>query len=249
MSPALTLSHVCKNFDGGTHALGPLDIDVASGEFVSLVGPSGCGKSTALRVIAGLLSPTSGAVVFPEGRPEIAFVFQEPTLMPWARALENARLPLDLKGVPRREADTRAAEALARVGLKGFERALPRELSGGMKMRVSIARALTAGPKLLLMDEPFAALDELSRESLNDDLLKLWREDGLTVLFVTHSVFESSYLSTRILVMTPRPGRIAADIAIAPPESRGMDYRLSPAFSRTANHVSSTLRNAMAPPA
>jgi NitT/TauT family transport system ATP-binding protein len=248
MNPVLSLSRVSKSFDGGRHAFGPLDLGIASGEFVSLLGPSGCGKSTALRVIAGLLSPTGGAVAFPDGKPEIAFVFQEPTLMPWARALENARLPLDLKGVPRRQADARAAEALVRVGLHGFERAFPRELSGGMKMRVSIARALAARPKLLLMDEPFAALDELSRQALNDDLLKLWREDELTVLFVTHSVFESSYLSTRVLVMTPRPGRLAADIALKPPETRDENYRLSPEFARIAGRVSAALRNAMAAP-
>lgn len=248
MSRTLSLSRVCKSFDSSGHAFGPLDLEIANGEFVSLLGPSGCGKSTALRVVAGLLAPTSGAVAFPGGRPEIAFVFQEPTLMPWARALENARLPLDLKGVPRHAADALAAEALARVGLNGFERAFPRELSGGMRMRVSIARALTARPKLLLMDEPFAALDELSRQALNDDLLKLWREDGLTVLFVTHSVFESSYLSTRVLVMTPRPGRLAADIPLTPPATRDENYRLSPAFSEAAGDVSAALRKAMASP-
>jgi len=246
MSPALSFTRVVKRFDNGTQAFGPLDLSVKQGEFVSLVGPSGCGKSTALRVVAGLLAPTDGEVAFPGGRPEIAFVFQEPTLMPWARALENARLPLDLQGVSQTEANHRATEALARVGLRGFERAWPRELSGGMKMRVSIARALAARPKLLLMDEPFAALDELSRQALNDDLLKLWREDGLTVLFVTHSVFESSYLSTRVLVMTPRPGRLAADIPLISPATRTIEYRLSPEFARTAGEVSSALREAMA---
>lgn len=248
MTAALSLSRVGKRFDNGTQAFGPLDLAVMPGEFVSLVGPSGCGKSTALRVVAGLLSPTAGDVTFPRGKPEIAFVFQEPTLMPWARALENVRLPLDLKGVSRKEANLRATQALARVGLHGFERAWPRELSGGMKMRVSIARALAARPKLLLMDEPFAALDELSRQALNDDLLKLWREDGLTVLFVTHSVFESSYLSTRVLVMTPRPGRLAADISLTPPDARDAEYRLSPEFARTAGEVSAALRQAMAAP-
>jgi NitT/TauT family transport system ATP-binding protein len=246
MSAALSLSGVRKTFDNGVQAFGPLDLEVEDREFVSLVGPSGCGKSTTLRVIAGLISATSGDVAFPGGRPEIAFVFQEPTLMPWARALENARLPLDLKGIPRLEADARAREALQRVGLRDFERAWPRELSGGMKMRVSIARALAARPKLLLMDEPFAALDELSRQTLNDDLLTLWREDGLTVLFVTHSVFESSYLSTRILVMSPRPGRLAADIGLKPPQTRSADYRLSPEFAQVVTRVSGALRQAMA---
>jgi NitT/TauT family transport system ATP-binding protein len=245
MTALAALAGVTKTFENGVAAFGPVDLSVMRGEFVSLVGPSGCGKSTMLRVIAGLLAPTEGTVVFPQQRPEIAFVFQEPTLMPWAQALENVRLPLDLKGVPRREAGERAGGALARVGLKGFERAFPRELSGGMKMRVSIARALVAAPRLLLMDEPFAALDEFSREALNDDLLKLWREDGLTVIFVTHSVFESTYLSTRIVVMTPRPGTIAADIAVAQPQSRDPDYRLSPEFAATARHVSLALRSTM----
>jgi len=245
MTPLAALSGATKVFDNGVEAFGPIDLLIAGGEFVSLVGPSGCGKSTMLRVIAGLLAPTQGTVSFPQKRPEIAFVFQEPTLMPWARALENARLPLDLNSMPRAEANERAAAALARVGLGGFERAFPRELSGGMKMRVSIARALAATPKLLLMDEPFAALDEFSREALNDDLLKLWREDGLTVIFVTHSVFESSYLSTRIVVMTPRPGRIAADIAVVQPQIRGPDYRLAPEFSANAKRVSLALRDAM----
>jgi NitT/TauT family transport system ATP-binding protein len=242
MTALVALSGASKSFDNGVEAFGPVDLQVGSGEFVSLVGPSGCGKSTMLRVIAGLLAPSVGTIGFPDGRPEIAFVFQEPTLMPWARALENARLPLDLKNMPRAEADARAESALARFGLKGFERAFPRELSGGMKMRVSIARALAARPKLLLMDEPFAALDEFTREALNDDLLRLWHEDGLTVLFVTHSVFESSYLSTRVVVMTPRPGKIAADIALSQPNTRGPHYRLSPEFGDIARSVSSALR-------
>jgi NitT/TauT family transport system ATP-binding protein len=242
----LSLTALTKTFANGVAALGPLDLSVNAGEFVSLVGPSGCGKSTALRVIAGLLAPSAGAVNFPNGRPEIGFVFQEPTLMPWASALDNARLPLDLKHMNRGEADARAARALARVGLGGFERAYPRELSGGMKMRVSIARAMAAEPKLLLMDEPFAALDELTRQSLNDDLLKLWREDALTVIFVTHSVYESAYLSDRVVVMTPRPGRIEADIALPQPIARDANYRLTAQFSAGAGKVSAALRGAMA---
>jgi NitT/TauT family transport system ATP-binding protein len=245
MTTSVSLKGVAKTFENGLAAFGPLDLDVSEGEFVSLVGPSGCGKSTMLRVVAGLLAPSEGAVLFPQSRPEIAFVFQEPTLMPWARVLENARLPLDLKGVPRMVANARASQALARVGLSGFARAFPRELSGGMKMRVSIARAIAAAPRLLLMDEPFAALDELTRQALNDDLLRLAREDGMTILFVTHSVFESTYLSSRVIVMTPRPGRIAADIGLPAPENRTESYRLSREFAAAAGEISQALRAAM----
>jgi NitT/TauT family transport system ATP-binding protein len=238
----IALSGVAKRFATGTQALHDLSFTVAAGEFVALLGPSGCGKSTALRLAAGLLAPDAGKVSYPGGKPEIGFVFQEPTLMPWADALANARLPLDLKNIPRREANDRAVAALARVGLAGFERAYPRELSGGMKMRVSIARALVARPQLLLLDEPFAALDEITRNALGDDLLKLWREDGLTILFVTHSVGESSYLSRRVLVMTPRPGRIVSDIALP----FGRDNRLAPSTIEAQRVISDALNTAIA---
>jgi len=233
----LTLSQVRKAFPNGTVALDGLSFGVGQGEFVSLLGPSGCGKSTALRLAAGLLEPDSGTIDYPDAKPQIGFVFQEPTLMPWADALANARLPLDLKRVPRADADAQAQAALARVGLEGFEHAYPRELSGGMKMRVSIARALAARPKLLLLDEPFAALDEITRTGLGEDLLRLWREDGLTILFVTHSVSESSYLSQRVLVMTPRPGRVSADIVLA----AGRDTRLSPSTIEAQRNISDAL--------
>ena len=246
MPPLLSLCEISKTFDNGTKAIARLDMDVADGEFVALVGPSGCGKSTALRIIAGLLSPDSGTVTFAAAKPEIGFVFQEPTLMPWASALGNVRLPLDIEGMNRGEADDRAARALTRVGLSGFAKAYPRELSGGMKMRVSIARALAAEPKLLLMDEPFAALDELTRQALNDDLLKLWAEDQLTVIFVTHSVYESAYVSGRVVVMTPRPGRVAAEVVLKPPYPRDESYRLSPAFTEGAGKVSAALKRALA---
>jgi len=241
----LSAYRIGKNFANGTKALDAVTLNVARGEFLSLVGPSGCGKSTMLRIIAGLLSPSEGSIGWPDGKPEIGFVFQEPTLMPWADAQKNVRLGLELKGIAKSEADARAKDALARVGLSGFEKAYPRELSGGMKMRVSLARALVTKPKLLLMDEPFAALDEFTREALNDDLLKLWREDGLSVIFVTHSVYESCYLSTRIAVMSPRPGRIVEDIRLTQPDLRDEAYRLSPQFADNARKVSAALRHGL----
>jgi NitT/TauT family transport system ATP-binding protein len=242
----LSLWNIAKVFDNGVQALARMDLDAAAGEFLSIVGPSGCGKSTALRIAAGLISPTSGTVAWPQGRPQIGFVFQDPTLVPWRNVLDNAALPLELKGISRGDAEARSRAALERMGLKDFATAYPRELSGGMKMRVSIARAIAAQPKLLLMDEPFAALDELTRQALNDDLLTLAREDGMAVIFVTHSVYESAYLSSRVVVMTPRPGRIAADIALAPPPLRNADYRLTPQFIDAAGKVSAALRGAMA---
>ena len=237
----LRVNDVSKRFANGTSALSDLRFEIAAGEFVSLLGPSGRGKSTALRLIAGLLAPDSGGITWTGARPELGFVFQEPTLMPWADAQTNARLPLDLKKAPRREGNARAAAALARMGLAGFENSFPRELSGGMKMRVSIARALAAQPKLLLMDEPFAALDEPTRQVLNDDLIALAREDKITVIFVTHSIVEASYLSDRVLVMSPRPGRITADIALTPPPARGAGFRLSPEFAEAQRKVSAAM--------
>src|ERR1700677_4701360 len=223
---AVRLRGVTKIYDSGVMALGPLDLDVGRGEFVSLLGPSGCGKSTALRLIAGLNAPTSGTVGVsqthrqaPGGR-AIGFVFQEPTLMPWTKVRENVRLPLKLAHAPAAEANARVSEALAQVGLAEFADAYPRELSGGMKMRVSLARALVTDPDILLMDEPFAALDEITRFRLNNDLLSLWRDLRKTVIFVTHSVFESVYLSQRALVVTSRPGRIATEIGIETSEPR-----------------------------
>jgi len=241
----LSLSGISKTFDNGVEAIARLDLDVAEREFVSLVGPSGCGKSTALRIAAGLARPSAGTIAFPNGKPEAGFVFQEPTLMPWRTVLANVRLPLELRGVARADAAARSRMALERAGLKGFENAYPRELSGGMKMRASIGRAIASNPKLLLMDEPFAALDELSRQALNDDLLKLAREDQMTILFVTHSVFESTYLSSRVVVMTPRPGRVTADIKLSPPPLRDVTYRLTQEFADGARRVSEALRGAM----
>jgi NitT/TauT family transport system ATP-binding protein len=233
----LTLEDVGKRFANGVAALSGLSFQVSEGEFVSLLGPSGCGKSTALRVIAGLLAPDHGAIRWQGARPELGFVFQEPTLMPWADALANARLPLDLKQASRAESEARAGRALARLGLGDFLHAYPRQLSGGMKMRVSIARALAASPRLLLMDEPFAALDEPTRQSLNDDLLNLSREDGITVIFITHSVMEASYLSDRVLVMSPRPGRVKGEIILP----AGPRDRLSLGFAESQARVTGAL--------
>ncbi|HLM40840.1 MAG TPA: ABC transporter ATP-binding protein, partial [Microvirga sp.] len=224
-STLVSLQGVAKTFANGVTALDGFSLDVRAGEFVSLVGPSGCGKSTALRIVAGLSSPTRGRVVWPGGsgedhRGRIGFVFQEPTLMPWADVADNVWLPLRLRGVSRRDAHGRIGESLALVGLDAFAKAYPRELSGGMKMRVSIARALTVNPRLLLMDEPFGALDEITRFKLNDDLLRLQKTLGCTVVFVTHSIYESAYLSGRIMVMSPRPGRIVTEIPGEAPERR-----------------------------
>ena len=244
---AVDLAGVTKTFDNGVMALGPLDLAVGHGEFVSLVGPSGCGKSTALRLIAGLATPTSGRIAVSHRpgaeRPghAIGFVFQEPTLMPWTSVRENVRLPLKLANVPSAESDARIAEALARVGLADFAGAYPRELSGGMKMRVSLARALVTDPDILLMDEPFAALDEITRFRLNNDLLTLWRKLNKTVVFVTHSVFESVYLSQRVVVMTQRPGRLDADIVIATSEPRTEDFRTSAEYGEYCRKVSAAL--------
>jgi NitT/TauT family transport system ATP-binding protein len=241
---AASLRGVTKIYDSGVRALGPIDLDVRRGEFVSLLGPSGCGKSTALRLIAGLSAPTSGALrVSSQGR-GIGFVFQEPTLMPWTSVRENVRLPLKLAHVDRDKAEARVAGALAQVGLTEFAGAFPRELSGGMKMRVSLARALVTDPDILLMDEPFAALDEITRFRLNNDLLTLWRNLRKTVIFVTHSVFESVYLSQRVIVMTPRPGRIAAEFSIEAAEPRGEAFRSSPSYTAYCRDVSAALAHA-----
>ena len=239
----MALRHVTRVFGNGVRALGPLDLDIRQGEFLSLLGPSGCGKSTALRLIARLLTPNTGTLAWAGEKPRLSFVFQDPTLLPWANVRENVRLPLDLAHVERGEANARAETALARLGLSGFADAFPRALSGGMRMRVSIARAFVARPQLLLMDEPFAALDEPTRESLNEDLLRLWREDAMTIVFVTHSVYESTFLSTRVVALTPRPGRVAAEISITQ-KTRDAAWRLSPDFVAEARHVAEALRSA-----
>jgi NitT/TauT family transport system ATP-binding protein len=236
---------VSKRFANGTQALEGATLDVPERQFLALLGPSGCGKSTLLRLIAGLAEPTSGTIAWEGGRSGLSFVFQEPTLMPWATALANVVLPLKLAHVPASEGEARAAAALASVGLAGFERSYPRELSGGMKMRVSIARALVTRPRVLLMDEPFAALDEITRFRLNHDLLELWQRERFTTVFVTHSVFESVFLAERIAVMSARPGRILRDIAVAAPYPREKAFRTSPVYNEHCRTVSAALEEAM----
>jgi NitT/TauT family transport system ATP-binding protein len=240
----LAIERVGKVFPEGTRALSDVSLSVADGEFLSIVGPSGCGKSTLLRIVARLTPPNEGRVTgVPDG---IGFVFQDATLMPWANALDNVWLPLRLAGRSRNDSRAEIVEALRLVGLEGFENAYPRTLSGGMRMRVSIARALVTRPKLLLLDEPFAALDEITRFKLNDDLMRLWRAQGWTVIFVTHSVFEAVFLSSRVVVMSPRPGRVVADVPIALPQPREAALRHTPEFARECGKVSALLAEAMA---
>ena len=252
MSILLELRGVEKRYDNGTLALERVDLAVGKHEFVSLLGPSGCGKSTALKMIAGLSPVTSGSISWADTNlkdesnhaKDISFVFQEPTLMPWTRVFENVWLPLRLKGVSREAAKLQIDTVLAKVGLAQFAHVYPRELSGGMKMRVSIARAMVTEPRLLLMDEPFAALDEMTRFKLNNDTLALWQAQQFTTIFVTHSVYESVYLSNRIIVMAARPGRIIADIAVDEPYPRTDSFRNTPRYAELCVKVSQALQKA-----
>ena len=244
-----------KIFDNGVRALEPISLVVSEGELTTLIGPSGCGKSTLLKLISGLVSPSTGSVrLWPdaqskdEKRRRVDFVFQSPTLLAWNNIEKNVRLPLDLRGVDRIEASERAGRALALVGLQDFRHAYPRQLSGGMQMRASIARALVTEPSLLLMDEPFGALDEITRGRLDDELTALWRKQALTILFVTHSVYEAVFLSTRVLVMTTRPGRIFAEVAIEEPHPRGEAFRTSESFARHCARLSGLLAAAAEAP-
>jgi NitT/TauT family transport system ATP-binding protein len=243
-----TLRGVGKTFPSGVSAVEGLNLDIQDGEFVALLGTSGCGKSTALRMLAGLIPPSRGTIAWRERRVPgaLSFVFQEPTLMPWATVAANVRLPLKLLGRDNDVSAPRVEQTLQRIGLGGFAQAYPRELSGGMQMRVSIARALVTDPKLLLMDEPFAALDEITRFRLNNDLLALWQDLRKTVVFVTHSVFESVYLAQRIVVMTPRPGRIFEEIAIDAPYPRDESFRTSAEYAALCRKVSQALAAATA---
>jgi NitT/TauT family transport system ATP-binding protein len=236
----LTISSVGRRFPTGTEALRDVSLRLGEGDFLALLGPSGCGKSTLLRLIAGLDRPDSGTLRWDAGAPpgpgEIGFVFQDATLLPWASAWDNVRLPLRLRGAAEPEAGEAVAAVLDRVGLAGFEAARPAQLSGGMRMRVSIARALVTKPRLLLMDEPFAALDEFTRHRLQEDLLALWRDIGCTVVFVTHSIYEAAFLARCIVLMTPRPGRIGLEMTSALPRCAGT--RLDPAYAALVAEVS-----------
>jgi NitT/TauT family transport system ATP-binding protein len=243
--PMVSLRGVDKVFANHVTALAGLNLDIRAGEFLALLGPSGCGKSTVLRLLSGLTEPTRGEIVWSCARPELGFVFQEPTLTPWSDVFSNVWLPLRLAGVSKDKARSRVEEALAQVGLSGFANAYPRQLSGGMKMRVSIARALVTRPAVLLLDEPFAALDEITRLKLNDDLAQLQSSLRATVVFVTHSVFESVYLANRIVVMAARPGRAFAEIEVEAPSPRGESFRLGAAYAETCRRTSRALHLAM----
>ena len=243
----LTISHVGRRFPGGVEALRDASLRLTEGDFVALLGPSGCGKSTLLRLIAGLDQPDGGALTW-DGRPpapgDIGYVFQDATLLPWATAEDNVFLPLRLRGQGRNEAMPQVQAVLRRVGLAGFEKARPRQLSGGMRMRVSIARALVTQPRLLLMDEPFAALDEFTRHKLQADLLDVWRGAGCTVVFVTHSIYEAAFLARRIVLMTPRPGRIDREITstLTPSPQTRLDPAYAALVAETTRGMESTLQ-------
>ncbi|MDM1020109.1 ABC transporter ATP-binding protein [Acinetobacter sp. VNK23] len=249
ITPMLMVRGVEKTYPNGTNALQRLDLNIARGEIVSLLGPSGCGKSTLLKMFADLEQPSAGQVRW-NGKADIqsqckmAMVFQEATLMPWANIEDNVRLPLDLQGIAKSVSTQKVLDALKAVGLDKFNKAYPRELSGGMQMRASLARALVTEPDLLLMDEPFGALDEFTRHKLDSDIRKLWSERDLTVVFVTHSIYEAVYLSSRVIVMGARPGRVVADMEIDGPYQRDEAFRTSEVFIKQCSHLSHVLAEA-----
>ena len=252
---AVELQRIGLRHAGGLQALDDVSLRITPGEFVCLVGPSGCGKSSLLKVIAGLWQPSSGQVrvagVEPHqrgARQQLSFVFQDPTLMPWASVADNVGLPLKLAGVPDRERGPQVDEALTQVGLQAFAEALPHELSGGMQMRVSIARGLITRPAILLLDEPFGALDEITRHKLDDELLSIWAQGGLTVLFVTHSLAEAAYLGTRVGVMASGPGRLVFEDEARQPWPRPLHHRTSPDFNQRLRTLQDALAEASATP-
>jgi NitT/TauT family transport system ATP-binding protein len=241
----VSIAGISKQYASGVRALESIDLSVCSGEFVTLVGPSGCGKSTLLRIVAGLVDATAGRVS--SSRPgNAAFVFQEPALLPWRTVQANAELLLELDHVAPAECRERASESLRLVGLAGFEDSYPHRLSGGMRMRLSLARSIALRPNLLLLDEPLAAVDELTREGLQDELLALWSAVGFTAMLVTHNVTEAVYLSNRVIVMSPRPGRIVSDIEVPFAFPRAAELRSTAAFAHLTGVVSAALRGAHA---
>ena len=251
-APVVEVRGADKTFGNGTRALEPVSLTIQPGEFVTLLGPSGCGKSTLLKMVANLLAPSSGTIqwwqhgfdgVGGEGK-KLVMVFQDATLMPWARVQKNVRLPLDLSGTTRADGDARVAQALTLVGLTGFEKHYPRQLSGGMQMRASIARSLVTDPNLLLMDEPFGALDEITRNRLDADLIQLWHQKKLTIIFVTHSIYEAVFLSTRVVVMAARPGRILKEVSIDEPHPRTDAFRVTQRFAAYATELQELLAQA-----
>lgn len=241
---ALAFEHVSKSFPDGTRALDDVSISIASGEMVSIVGPSGCGKSTLLRLASRLTAPSSGEIYVGDGN--LGYVFQDATLLPWRTVQSNVELLAELAGVSREERAKLAAQAIVLTGLSGFERHRPRALSGGMRMRVSLARALTMRPRIFLFDEPFGALDEITRERLNGELLGLFERERFAGLFVTHSVSEAAFLASRVLVMSPRPGRILAEIEVPFAYPRPAELRFEPEFARIAGEISARLRERLA---
>lgn len=245
--PEITLNQVSKQYDNGTQALVAIDLKIFAHQFMSLVGASGCGKSTILRLISGLTAPSAGTLTWQNSqlKQQLAFVFQDAALMPWATVEENIQLPLKLAKNSLSDSQEKVNNAMKLVGLESFSKSYPRQLSGGMKMRVSLARALVTEPQILLLDEPFGALDEITRSKLNDDLLQLWQEKQWTVLFVTHNIYEAVYLSNRVLVMTPRPGKIIADIKIDAPYPRHQTFRTSPVYNQYCQEVSQVLESAL----
>jgi len=246
-APLVSLRNISKSFSNGVRVLDDYTLDIHTGETLTLLGPSGCGKSTVLRLIEGLIQPSAGEIIWRDAniKNNLGAVFQEPTLLPWANVFDNVYLPLRLVGTPRVKARQNVEEALANVGLSDFAFALPRELSGGMKMRCAIARALVTKPTIILLDEPFAALDEVTRFRLNDDLLQLKKLLSSTIIFVTHSVFESAFLSTRIIVMSKTGGRIIDEINIEPTIGRDENFRLSPLFQEISRRATMSLKRSL----
>ena len=243
-APALSFSGVSMVYPDGTHALSETSFDVRPGEFVTVVGPSGCGKSTLLKVASGLNKPTTGSVTVDLSK--VGYVFQDATLLQWRNVQRNVELLAELEGIPKAERTRRADLAIHLVGLSGFEKKYPKQLSGGMKMRASLARSLVLDPSVFLFDEPFGAVDEITRERLNDEVIALFNRQGFAGLFITHSISEAVFLSTRVLVMSARPGRIVADFAVDFPYPRVPDLRFEPAFARLSGEISHALRGAHA---